>query len=193
MHIHHTIGRMIIKDMEPYQVVDKGFHDRMNTIEERYTIPSRKFLAKQIIHDIHCNVGDSWTKMLQVAGNVSFTTDSWTTENIIHSYLGITVHWLLADFSHELFVLNCMLFNDKHMAHCNDTQFEQALDQWQIKKSRCHLIVRDNAANMAKCFKELELPSTSCFAHSLQLVINEGIISQRYVTNIFATCCKMVA
>ena len=47
----------------------------------------------------------------------------------------------------------------------------------------------DNAANMAKAMPEALLPSLGCFA---QLVVEDGVLSQRAVIDAFATCRTIV-
>lgn len=48
------------------------------------------------------------------------------------------------------------------------------------------LVLRNSGANMVKGFRLLETPDLSCSAHTLQLVVNEGINSQRAVVDIVA-------
>ena len=47
----------------------------------------------------------------------------------------------------------------------------------------------DNAANMKKAMRDANLPS---FAHSLQLIVHDGILSQSGVIELLATCRKIV-
>ena len=61
------------------------------------------------------------------------------------------------------------------------------LDQWEISTDEVHLVLLDNAANMAKVMQEALLPLLGCFAHSLQLVVEYGVLSQRVVTDVLAT------
>lgn len=191
--IHQAIGRMIVKDMEPFQVVEKdGFVDLMNTVEKRYTVPSRKFFAERIIPDMYAQVEKSLSEIMQVAGNISLTCDTWTTENTVQSFFGITAHWLSDDFCRHSYVLQCMPLNERHTGQYLGSQYEVTLERWHIDKERCHLVVRDNAANMAKCFKDLGISSIGCFAHTIQLAVSDGILSQKYVTDIIATCRKIV-
>ena len=191
--IHQAIGRMIVKDMEPFQVVEKeGFVDLMNTVEKRYTVPSRKYFAEHVIPGMHAQVEKSLSEILQVAGNISLTCDTWTTENTIQSFFGITAHWVSEDFGRNSCVLQCMPLNDRHTGQYLGSQFEVCLQNSQIEKERCHLVVRDNAANMAKCFQDVGISSVGCFAHTIQLAVNDGILSQKYVTDIIATCRKIV-
>ena len=50
------------------------------------------------------------------------------------------------------------------------------LEHWGIKHEHLHLIVRDNAANIVK--GDASYPDLSCFAHTLQLIVHAGVLSQ---------------
>ena len=50
------------------------------------------------------------------------------------------------------------------------------------------MVLRDNAANMAKAMQEALLPSLGCFAYSLQLSVEDGVLSQHAVIDVVATC-----
>ena len=62
------------------------------------------------------------------------------------------------------------------------------LDHWEISTDKAHLVLWDNAANTGKAMQEAWLPSLGCFAHSLQLVIEDDVLSQRAVIDVLATC-----
>ena len=46
------------------------------------------------------------------------------------------------------------------------------------KKEQVHLIIRDNASNMVKAMREAAYPDLGCFAHLLQLIIHDGVLTQ---------------
>ena len=56
------------------------------------------------------------------------------------------------------------------------------LIEWKIEKAQVHLVLRDNASNMDKAMRDAGIASYGCFAHSLQLVVNDGVLSQRSVS-----------
>ena len=66
------------------------------------------------------------------------------------------------------------------------------LERWGIKKEQLHLIVRDNASNMVKAMRDAGYPDLGCFAHTLQLIVHDGVLSQRSVIGILAICCRIV-
>lgn len=66
------------------------------------------------------------------------------------------------------------------------------LDGWKTPISKVHGILRDNASNMKKAMDDLGVPSLGCVAHLLQLVVNEGLLSQRRVSDAIASVRKIV-
>ena len=66
------------------------------------------------------------------------------------------------------------------------------MEKFIIIKTKVHLVVRDNAANMAAGITQADLDSLPCFFHTLQLILNDAIFEQRYVKDII-TVCKQIA
>ena len=71
-------------------------------------------------------------------------------------------------------------------------KLEDMLKNWGISKTRVHLIIHDNASNIKKVSQEARLPSLGCFAHTLQLIVNEGVLSQHAVIDILTISRKIV-
>jgi len=46
-----------------------------------------------------------------------------------------------------------------------------------ISKEKIHLVLTDNASNMKKALREANMSEFGCFAHSLQLVVDDGEMS----------------
>ena len=66
------------------------------------------------------------------------------------------------------------------------------LKKWDIAIERVHLVITDNASNMTKTMHDASLPHFGCFAHSLQLVIHDGLLSQRAIIDIITICKSIV-
>ena len=66
------------------------------------------------------------------------------------------------------------------------------LDNWKISKNRIHIVVADNASNMKKALREGNFEAQGCFAHTLQLVVSDGVLSQHAVIDTVAVCCSIV-
>ncbi|XP_063762422.1 zinc finger BED domain-containing protein 4-like [Eleginops maclovinus] len=69
---------------------------------------------------------------------------------------------------------------------------EHMLRAWKIDKKKVHVIQRDNAANMKKAMEQLGVPSLGCFAHTLQLVVQHGLLAQRAVSDAIANGRRIV-
>ena len=55
-------------------------------------------------------------------------------------------------------------------------------------EDKVYLVLRDNAANMIKAMREASLPSLGCFDQSLELVVEDGVLSQPAVSDVLAIC-----
>nr|XP_023693584.1 zinc finger BED domain-containing protein 4-like [Paramormyrops kingsleyae] len=79
-----------------------------------------------------------------------------------------------------------------HTAANLATEFQAMLDHWEINHERVHVVLRDNARNMAKALDDANLKSLPCLAHTLQLVVNEGQLAQRSIADVVATGRKLI-
>ena len=125
----------------------------------------------------------SWVKSkIEGATYFSFTTDAWSAPNTSGcSLLSLTVHWLNELFAKRSTVFYVQPLQESHTGGYLGVvaiQCKRMLDQWEISTDKVHLVLLDNAANMAKAMQKALLPSLGCFAHSLQLVVEDGVLSQ---------------
>ena len=72
------------------------------------------------------------------------------------------------------------------------SKYKEMLEGWGIQREQVHLLIRDNASNMVKAMREAVYPDLGCFAHMLQLIIHDGVLTQRAVTGTLANCCRIV-
>ena len=66
------------------------------------------------------------------------------------------------------------------------------LSEWGIEKHSVQLVLRDNDANLEKAMRDAVIPRNGCFAHSLQLVVNDGVLVQHCVNELLAVCRRIV-
>ena len=69
--------------------------------------------------------------------------------------------------------------------------FDHPQDAWKINE-KLHLVLRDCVSNFVAGFREAEILSSSCFAHTLQLVVKDGVLAQRGVETLLSVCRKIV-
>ena len=60
------------------------------------------------------------------------------------------------------------------------------LESWNISQEHTYLVISDNANNMVKAIRDASLVHLACFAHSVQLVVKEELLSKRAIADINA-------
>ncbi|RXN15512.1 zinc finger BED domain-containing 4-like protein [Labeo rohita] len=123
---------------------------------------------------------------------LSFTTDIWSSDVSPTSMLSLTAQWINAEFKLQNILLHAQEFVGSHTAAAISDALANMFETWNIDKSKVHVIVRDNARNMIKAMYDSGLKSIPCMAHTLQLAVNEGVLSQRSISEITATGRKIV-
>ncbi|KAL2083380.1 hypothetical protein ACEWY4_021153 [Coilia grayii] len=183
----------MILDDEPLSLVSKvGFRRTIQHLEPRYNMPSRHYILEKAIPQIHKDVRDDIAKQVESTNALSFTTDMWSCDHRPLSLLSLTAHWIGPDFSPKSTVLHAREFRGTHSANAITDAVEHMLRAWNIDKKKVHVILRDNAANIKKALDQLGVPSLGCFAHTLQLVVQHGLLAQRAVSDAIANGRKIV-
>ncbi|KAJ3608020.1 hypothetical protein NHX12_025070 [Muraenolepis orangiensis] len=106
--------------------------------------------------------------------------------------LSLTAQWIDADFQLRNVILHSQEFPGPHTAAALATAFENMFQTWNIPKEKVHVILRDNARNMVKAMKDAGWQSLGCMAHTLQLAVHEGVLSQRSISDIAAIGRRIV-
>ena len=191
--INRAIGEMICLDLQPFSIVeDVGFQRLMHVIEPRYKIPSRRFFTENMISDLHQKVRQAIQQQINEATLISFTTDSWTAEHTTQSYMSLTAHWIDVNFQRKSAILHCEALDSRRTADHLADLLMSMLTAWNITSDRCHVILRDNAVNIAKACLITGLLSCGCFAHTLQLTINDSLFAQQAVNDAITIARKIV-
>ena len=191
--ITFRVAEMVALDCQPLSIVeDAGFLRLMNEVEPRYVVPSRKHITDVVLPSVMKGVMAEVEKELSSVQWYSFTTDIWSTEVSNDSLLSFTVHWLTELFERKEAILHAHPLPGSHTGEMLCREYNAMLSKWNIDNEQVHLIVRDNASNMVKAMSDGDFEDLGCFAHTLQLIINDGIFSQRAVTDLIAICRQIV-
>ena len=158
------------------------------TLEPRYHLPSRKFLTENIIPRIKLGVEGEVKKCLVGVQHFSFTTDVWTTNVSNESLLSLTAHWVTKEFERRSSVLNAVALEGSHTGAYMCAKLKESLVSLKIEDTQVHVFVRDNGSNMVKAIDDMGFTSLGCLAHTLQLVVHDGVLSQRAVLDVLSIC-----
>lgn len=190
--ITERILNFIVMDGQPLSVVgDKGFRLLVNHLEPRYDMVSRKYLSETALPELHGKVRKHILKEIKDVKSLSFTTDIWSSDVSPVSLLSLTAHWLDESFVPHSAMLNATNFRGSHTSAAIAASLKEMFDKWQILLSKIHVILRDNASNTRKAMDNLGARSFGCIAHTMQLVVNDGLLSQRAVSDALA-CARQI-
>ena len=191
--IHHKIAEMMALDYQPLSVVnDVGFISLLQMIEPKYKVPSRKYFTENVLPKIKENIDTKLAQLLKDVEFLSLTTDIWSTSLSNESLISMTPHWIGDEFKRMSAVLHAQKIEGSHTGAAICQALESMLENWKISKSRIHMVVADNASNMKKALREGNFEAQGCFAHTLQLVVSDGVLSQRAVIDTLAVCRSIV-
>lgn len=180
---------MIAVDLQPFSIVeDLGFQRLMNHSCPNYQIPFRKFIRENIVQDINTSVRNKIQEEIKLAMYISFTTDGWSASTGNNSLFCL----INKNYEQRTAILGVTPFDVSHTAANISECLQNTLEKYQIVDSKIHVIVRDNAANMAAGVTQAGYQSLGCFTHTLELVLKDAIFEQRYVKDIIATCKQIV-
>ena len=191
--VHKKIGEMMALDFQPLSIVsDVGFIRLLNTLEPRYKLPSRRYFTDKVIPEIKQSVDLKIAELIKNVQYLSFTMDTWSTSLNNQSLISLTGHWIDDSCTRRSAVLHVQRMEGSHNGAAICQMIETMIDSWKISKERIHIVLTDNASNMKKALRDCDLCGHGCFAHSLQLVVHDGVLSQRMVIDTLAVSRKIV-
>ena len=79
--------------------------------------------------------------MLNERNCLSFTTDTWTTEHTIQSFMGLTCHWLSDTFVRHSELLQCSAFDKHHTTQNLSSTFEMMPEKWNINRDKRRVVL----------------------------------------------------
>ncbi|XP_065895780.1 zinc finger BED domain-containing protein 4-like [Dysidea avara] len=162
--ITRGIAGMMIHDFQPYSFVeDRGFSELMQQLEPHYQIPHRTTFSRSIVPSMYKEARK------EVESKPSDTSEA------NNAYLGLTCHFLTADFELVLLCLAVEPFTGRHTGVNIASCLKQILRDFTIDQAAVSAVITDHASNMDLESRLGEWNSRHCFGHTLQLTIDDGI------------------
>ena len=185
-----SIGEMIALDNEPFTVVNHiGFNRLMKLLESHYQLPSDKYFSETLIPEMYQKVYLKVKEGISSASHISITTDVWSSV-AQDSYLSLTCNYITADFSRQQVCLAAP-FNDHHTGEHIAAMINKCFHSWSVT-SKVHVVVRDNGSNFVAGLRDAGIPNIPYLAHTLQLVVKNGCLTQPAVVGQTAKARKLV-
>ena len=164
---------MIATDLQPMSIVDdKGFQNFVQCMDPRYETPSRQTLTRSI-PDLYEEIKGKLQKELDSCKYVAVTTDIWTSLQT-KSYCCVTVHYITMDWLIRSALLETFEFDTAHTAVNIRSELLRVASAYNLA-DKIVCAVTDNASNMVSAIRETSWRHLPCFAHSLNLVVQDSI------------------
>ena len=158
----------------------------MKVLEPRYNLPNRHYFAEVDIPDMYQQVKERVVTFLKKQDFLSWSSVAQD------SMLSLPVHCICLDFSRKSFVLQPTEFNASHTGENIANLIASCLQSWKVQ-NKLVCIVRDNGPNFVAGLRDAVMPDISCLAHALQLVIDDGVLTQPCVVSLLAAGRRLVA
>jgi len=179
---------MITLDYQPYSIVeDRGFKNLMYTLENKYELPTRQYLASTAIPQLYSKKlsllkGEINTELNSMQ-SISFTFDMWT-NGAQQPYISLTTHYLTKQFELRNKTLGCSQhFPGEHDGKSIFLKIKSMISEWNIDILSLNIpiyMVTDNARINISCAlnnynSNDNLYLYFCAAHTLQLAIQNAL------------------
>lgn len=172
---------MIAKLMLPFSIVDEPeFRDFVGELDQRYTVPSRKYISDVAIPSKYNEVKARVLGDLKQAKHVSCTTDGWTSHTM-DPYLSLTVHFITPSWQLKTYCLRTIYMPESHTGQNVSQMITNILREYDIHLIDVTSITTDSGANMVKACDDLEVVRVPCFGHILHNAINTSIKDPKLV------------
>ena len=187
--IHEKVMNMIAIDNQPFSIAeDQGFIELLAHIQPRYMLPSCRYFSDVMVPKTYQEIKARMSSQLDEvnATHISFTSDIWTSNHSVESFVLLMGHWINKEFMRCSGVLSAKHFPGSHTGENIAHMIRKMTTDWEISEKKQHILVRDGGSNMALGLRLAEIPSVRCFLHILDLVVKNSILSQRTIIDLCA-------
>ncbi|CAG8556312.1 7748_t:CDS:2 [Ambispora gerdemannii] len=140
----------IVDDMQSfYAITNKKFQELIYECEPRFEFLCNNTIQSKIGQSVSYTRTQLNILMDETMIKFAFTTDLWIAHHT--PYIGITIHWISANF-----ISYQALLTIKNLPYS-------------------HTGITDNASNMKRAIRQLGCDHIGCTAHTFQLAINDGL------------------
>ncbi|XP_030245001.1 zinc finger BED domain-containing protein 4-like [Drosophila navojoa] len=191
--IDRALTEMIVKDMLPYTIAEnEGFIKYTHVLDPRYKLPSSTHLRDVLMLHLFKETSAKLAVILENVPDIAITCDLWTSSTNV-SFLSVTGHFVL-DYSPKTVCLarQKLIDSTDHSAQNIANTLQDILSFWNIlDKTVC--AVTKNSSSMLEACEILKIQNHPCFAHTLNLVVQDGLkLEDDAIKALFAKCKTIV-
>ncbi|XP_053318310.1 zinc finger BED domain-containing protein 4 [Spea bombifrons] len=199
--ITSLVAEMIALDLQPYSFVNNvGFNRLLEYLQPQYVLPPASYFSTTAIPDMYENVKHIIVSHLKEAegGVIHFTAGIWMSSQT-REYLTLTAHWVTFDSSfrphsddyHCSALLHVSQIDCDYNGVSVQKHLEYLWESWITSIGLTMGITVTDNHSIGKTLNESEHSSVQCFGHTIDLIVNEAIKSQRMVQNLLSIARKI--
>ena len=184
---------MVATDLQPVSIVeDEGFLHYSSVLDPRYQLPSRRTIERSLIPKQYTKLKTMVKeKLVCKTASVAVTTDIWSSRQQ-QSYCCLTAHSISSEiWELENHVLETFNFTSNHTSINIAHELTRIVDEWRLPSISC--CVTDNASNMLGGIKEAGWRNIPCFAHTLNLIVQDAIRDDPLMSQLQQKCKDIVS
>ncbi|XP_064175268.1 zinc finger BED domain-containing protein 4 [Anguilla rostrata] len=199
--ITKLIAEMLALDLQPSALVENvGLNRLLEYLQPQYSLPSSSYFTSTAIPEMYKRVKEVVIMHLKEAegGVVHFTASIWVSSQT-REYLTLTAHWVTyescvrpqgQDFHCSALLSISPIDCDYNVLNVQN-QLEYLWDAW-ISSSglKIGFTVTDNQS-IGNTVEDNDHAALRCFGHTIDLIVNEAIKSQRMVQNLLSIARKI--
>lgn len=199
--IDNALAYFIATNMMPYSLVEKeGFKLFVNALNPSYKLPGRKTLTESRIPSMYSDTRTIIKNIIKDANFFTFTTDCWTSNSNV-PFIGLTCHFINANFKLSSVCLGCIELSEDHTGENIADVIQILFLDYEIPDWKICSVVTDYGSNMLKAVRNLNISHVACFGHALNTAVSrifnmedikEVIQKVKLIHNIFAHSWKAV-
>ena len=138
----------------------------------------------------YVSVRERLERQLKEVETCSLTTDFWSSCNT-DSYITVTCHFVTSSWELKSCVLATYQVHMSHTAENIAVELKKIADGWGIANKIC-CIVTDSAANMLAAARLTGWRHLPCFAHTLNLIVQEATDKDEELSELRCKCRSIV-
>ncbi|KAM6895776.1 zinc finger BED domain-containing protein 4 [Xenentodon cancila] len=192
---------MLALDLQPSAMVENaGLNRLLEYLQPQYSLPPSSYFTSTAIPEMYERVKDVVLTHLKEAegGVVHFTTSIWVSSQT-REYLTLTAHWASYESSvrprgqdfHCSALLSVSQIDCDQDMHDIPKQLEYLWDSWITSSGLKRGFTVTDSNTIRHTLEEHGQATMQCFGHTIDLIVNEAIKSQRMVQNLLSIARKI--
>lgn len=178
--IKKIVAKWIARRMRPMTLVDDPeLHELCEVFSDLGGINIRLPGRTEVREDIILAARELRHELRQLLASkcdfYSLTSDIWC-DKATRSSISLTIHFVDEAFELHSKLLGVVHFPGKHDGKRIAAKLKKLIEQWNLDRDKCTMLVCDGASNAVKAAKNLGVKHMSCIAHSLQLVLASALM-----------------